>query len=91
MSNGNEERVKKSYEENGYTVIHSGAPDFLCFKRGRTIINDERIVAPSMIEIIFVEVKSRRDKLSKNQLLWKEALTRMQYHYVVEKSDGWLK
>ena len=60
-------KVKDILEEKGYTVIHQGAPDFLCFKR-----NEKTNL---MEEILFVEVKSDECKwLRQEQIIWQEAL-----------------
>jgi len=74
--NKNEEIVKKKYEKLGYTVVHNGAPDLLCFKY------DSKL--GTMTDIIFVEVKNGNDKLSKLQWVWKIALESLRSEYHLE-------
>lgn len=54
-----EKRVKDILNEHGITVLKEGTPDFLCVKDGK---------------LCFIEVKSRRDKLSKEQKAYHKVL-----------------
>jgi len=57
--NETENYVKKQYEKQGYTVIRNGVPDFLLIKDGK---------------LSFSEVKTTKDKLSKEQIYCHEIL-----------------
>ena len=57
--NETENYVKKQYEKQGYTVIRNGVPDFLLIKDGK---------------LSFSEVKTTKDKLSKEQIHCHEVL-----------------
>jgi len=67
MSNKAEEKVLKELREQGYSVVHAGCPDFLCFKlkeKGNDSLDniDEN-------SIKFIEVKYNGDKLRHEQLI----------------------
>jgi predicted Holliday junction resolvase-like endonuclease len=59
-------KVKQEYEQLDYKVLHVGCPDLLCFKYDKETdkIND----------VIFVEVKRGKDRLSYEQAIWKKVL-----------------
>ena len=60
--NQRELEVKKQLEADGWRVLRNGAPDFVAL----------RVLANEIIEMKGVEVKSRRDKLSYEQSVYKE-------------------
>jgi len=62
--NETENYVKRKYEEQGYTVIKNGVPDFLLIKDGK---------------LSFSEVKTTEDKLSEYQVYCHEVLKNIKY------------
>lgn len=74
MTNPREERVAERYRENGWKVLRGGAPDFLMLK----VENEE------ILDVLAIEVKSHRDQLSYEQLVYKKILERAGFHYKVE-------
>lgn len=60
--NQRELAVKRQLEDNGWRVLRNGAPDFIAL----------RVVADKIIEMKGVEVKSKRDRLSYEQGIYKE-------------------
>ena len=72
-----EYQVKKKYEEGGYKMLHVGCPDFLGFK-----YNEQ---TDTFSDIIFVEVKKGKDKLSYEQAVWKRVLEQIKdARYIME-------
>jgi hypothetical protein len=72
--NRSEEMVKQKYEKLGWTLVHGGAPDFLAFKKER-----------KEIKILFIEVKTHRSKLEKEQSVWKEVLEKGGLNFKLER------
>ena len=72
-----EYQIKKKYEEGGYKMLHVGCPDFLGFK-----YNEQ---TDTFSDIIFVEVKKGKDKLSYEQAVWKRVLEQIKdARYIME-------
>jgi hypothetical protein len=72
--------IKTQYEQQGYTVLHTGAPDFLIFKRNKN---------NKMMDIGFIEVKKNHcNKMSKEQLLWKEAIRNLNCVFKIEMVES---
>lgn len=72
--NENELEAKEKLEEEGWKVLHSGPPDFLCLKTNGGGIESVK----------FVEVKNKDNgKLRYEQKLWKKALRRIGADYDV--------
>jgi hypothetical protein len=86
--NKGEQKVKDIYEGYGFTVVHNGAPDFLCFRRNKDILTPNSFAGchkdGAMSDIVFVEVKNNYNELRPDQILWRESLERMGYHYRLE-------
>ena len=59
MVNSSEQKIKSMLEAKGLTVLHSGCPDFLCYR-----MNEKR----QFEDVMFVEVKSANDRFRGNQL-----------------------
>lgn len=57
--------VKNALQQEGWSVMHKGYPDFLCYK----IIDDK-------LHIQFIEVKSENSRLTVDQRKMKEILTK---------------
>ena len=76
MVNLNEDKVRIKYERLGYKVLRNGAPDFLMFK-----YNKEE---DKMSDIIFVEVKTKQDKLSYEQSVYRKVLESLGLNYNLE-------
>ena len=59
--------VKEHLESLGYTVLHKGAPDFLCYRTDKQ--------GYPIGEYVFVEVKSNNAPLhTREQMIWMGAL-----------------
>ena len=78
--NYSESKIKNMLEAKGYTVLHVGAPDFLCYK-----FNNKKRVPEN---IMFVEVKSSTGKLSDEQLQWALALESISATIEIVNSDS---
>jgi len=74
--NKGENAIKLYYKINGFKVINKGSPDFLCYRQNEN--------SNTMHDITFVEVKQFGGRLTKEQELWKEALTQLGLRYKIE-------
>lgn len=81
MVNHRETKVSKKYEKEGWITIRGGAPDFLFIKGKNNKITD----------VEFVEVKSKLDKLTWEQMMWRRILQEyFNAHYkLITVEIGW--
>jgi hypothetical protein len=66
--------IKNKYEQEGWKALHNGAPDFLFLK-----VKDSQIE-----DIMAIEVKSKVDKLTYAQKVWRDVLKKANIKYVLE-------
>lgn len=85
MVTKSERGVIKKYEKDGYSFVHSGAPDFIFYKP-KEDKKEIRIEDIDINSVEFVEVKAGHDKLKFDQKIWKHILTGLGLKYkLVEK------
>ena len=75
VGNPREERVAQKYKASGWKVLRGGAPDFLMIK-----VNENK----EPIEVLAVEVKSPKDDLNYEQLVYRMILEKAGFKYIVE-------
>ena len=79
-----EEKVLKELREQGYSVVHSGAPDFLCFKLKTNQPNPNQSPTLDDIDIssvCFKEIKFNGDTLNHEQIIWRDILKKLGLKY----------
>jgi len=74
MVNRREKKVAEEYEEDGWTPIRCGAPDWLMIKTNGSDIE----------EVEFVEVKSPNSSLRYEQEIWRKTLEKLGANFEVE-------
>ena len=75
IMNKAEEKVKEKYKKMGYHFLHNkGFPDFAFYR-----VKDNR-----PCDVMFVEVKSKRDKLKHEQMIFRKIVDALKLNYKVE-------
>ena len=77
--NSSEKKVKMILEGRGYNVLHTGAPDFLCYKN--------HLLGLEKDKILFVEVKSGNSRILNEQLAWAMVLEKLGAKVAIVHSD----
>ncbi len=79
MVTKSEEQVIKELKADGYSLVHSGCPDFLCYKIKN--VKNPTIKDIDMSTIKFIEVKYNSDILHHEQIIWKHILEALGLKY----------
>lgn len=66
--------IANKYRKEGWKPIHTGAPDFVMLK-----VEDRKI-----LDMLAVEVKSKKGKLTYEQKVWKEIFEKAKIPYRLE-------
>lgn len=74
-----EEKILKELREQGYSVVHSGCPDFLCFKTKD--VPNPQLDDIDIGSVRFIEVKFNGDVLRHEQIIWKHILKKLGLDY----------
>ena len=78
MSNKAEELIKKKYKKLGYKCLHNkGFCDFIFFK----------VIDNKPTDIVFCEVKSKKDRLRYEQQVFRKIIESLNLNYQIEVID----
>lgn len=79
MVNSSEKKIKMMLEGKGYTVLHKGSPDFMCYKLHPFKVDRDKV--------LFVEVKSGQARLTEEQKIYNLILQNLGAKVAIVRSD----